>query len=96
LIATIAPAASIRRQDRIGSSAPVGVPVASTSSSRGPQSGQAIGWAWKRRSAGSSYSRRQAGHIGKPAMVVASRSYGNAVMMVKRGPQLVHVTKGCR
>ncbi len=36
--------------------------------------GQAIGWAWKRRSPGSSYSARQAAHIGKPAMVVSGRS----------------------
>ncbi len=30
---------------------------------RGPHSGQAFGWAWKRRSRGSSYSAWQAGHI---------------------------------
>ena len=73
-----------------------GASPGTASSSRGPQSGQAIGWAWKRRSAGSVYSARQARHIGKPAMVVAVRSYGSPVMMVNRGPQLVHVMKGCR
>ena len=40
----------------------------------GPQAWQALGWAWKRRSAGSSYSRWHAGHIVKPPMVVAARS----------------------
>jgi hypothetical protein len=38
----------------------------------------------------------QAGHIANPAIVVASRSYGRPVMMVKRGPQLVQVTNGWR
>ncbi len=38
------------------------------------QTGQAIGWAWKRRSAGSSYSARQAEHSAKPAIVVRTRS----------------------
>ena len=42
----------------------------------GPQSGQAFGWAWKRRSRGSSYSARQRAHISKPAIVVSGRSYG--------------------
>ena len=42
--------------------------------SDGPQSGHALGWAWKRRSAGSSYSAWQAGHISKPAIVVSGRS----------------------
>ena len=53
-------------------------PAASSSGivSRGPQSGQAIGSAWKRRSPGSSYSRRQAAQSGKPAIVVRARSYG--------------------
>ena len=45
-----------------------------TSASRGPQSGQQIGWAWKRRSAGSAYSAAQSAHIGKPAIVVVGRS----------------------
>jgi hypothetical protein len=55
-----------------------------------------MGWAWKRRSAGSSYSARQAGHIGNAAIVVAGRSYGSRSMMVNRGPQLVQVMNGCR
>ena len=38
--------------------------------------GQAFGWAWKRRSAGSWYSAPQAAHIAKPAIVVSGRSYG--------------------
>ena len=42
--------------------------------SRGPHAGQAFGWAWKRRSAGSSYSAGQAAHIVKPAIVVSGRS----------------------
>ena len=40
----------------------------------GPQSGQAVGWAWKRRSAGSAYSAAQAGQSGKAAMEVFGRS----------------------
>ena len=47
---------------------------AATIRTRGPQTGQAFGCAWKRRSAGSSYSARQAAHIVKPAMVVRARS----------------------
>ncbi len=53
----------------------------------GPHAGQAVGWAWKRREAGSSYSCWQASHSGKSAMVVPGRSYGRPVTMVKRGPQ---------
>ena len=49
-------------------------PLASTSRARGPQSGQAFGWAWKRRSAGSSYSARQRSHISNAAIVVSGRS----------------------
>ena len=41
---------------------------------RGPQAGHAFGWAWKRRSSGSAYSRAHAGHIRNPAIVVAGRS----------------------
>ena len=37
----------------------------SPSQARGPQAGQAFGCAWKRRSDGSSYSRRQSAHIAK-------------------------------
>ena len=40
----------------------------------GPQSGHALGSAWKRRSAGSSYSARQRSHIANPAIVVVARS----------------------
>ena len=42
----------------------------------GPHAGQAFGWAWKRRSPGSSYSRWHAAHITNPAIVVDGRSYG--------------------
>ncbi len=59
--------------------------------SRGPQTGQAIGSAWKRRSVGSSYSRRQSSHSGKPAMVVFGRSYGTSRTIVKRGPHWVQL-----
>src|SRR5438876_225708 len=38
----------------------MGVPLPSSRRRRGPQAGQAVGWAWKRRLAGSSYSARQA------------------------------------
>ena len=41
--------------------------VAADQPGPGPQSGQALGWAWKRRSAGSSYSARQRPHISKPS-----------------------------
>ncbi len=40
----------------------------------GPQFGQQTGWAWNRRSAGSSYSRAQSAHIAKGAIVVDARS----------------------
>ena len=36
----------------------------------GPHAGHAIGWAWKRLSEGSIYSRPQSGHIMKPRIVV--------------------------
>ena len=54
------------------------------------------GLGWKRRSAGSVYSRSQPAHSGNPAIVVFARSYGRAVTMVKRGPQCVQVMNGCR
>ena len=41
---------------------------------RGPQAGQAMGWASKRRSSGSVYSREQSGQRGKQAMEVVARS----------------------
>ena len=40
----------------------------------GPQAGQAVGWAWKRRSRGSWYSRAQSGQRVKPAMEVCGLS----------------------
>jgi hypothetical protein len=43
---------------------------------------------------GSSYSLRQAGHIGKAAIEVRSRSYGREDTIVKRGPQFVQLVKG--
>src|ERR1019366_7754288 len=61
--------------------------------SAGPHAGQAFGCAWKRRSAGLSYSERQRSHITKSAMVVCGRSYGISRMMVYRGPQLVQLVK---
>ena len=50
-------------------------PAGSRQVSRGPHSGQALGWAWKRRSDGSSYSARQAAHI-----VEAGHGRGRAVV----------------
>ena len=44
------------------------------SAASGPQFGQQTGWAWKRRSAGSAYSRAHSAHIAKAAIVVAARS----------------------
>ncbi len=69
LTATIAPPTSACAAAATGSAV-----QAPTSRTRGPHSGQALGWAWKRRLAGSRYSARQAGHIWKPAMVVFGRS----------------------
>ena len=72
-----AAAEGVRRRGRAragpsATTAPVGVAPASC----GPQTGHALGWAWNRRSAGSSYSAWHAGHIVNPAIVVAGRSYG--------------------
>ena len=53
-----------------------------------------MGSAWKRRSAGSSYSLRQASHSGNARIVVRSRSYGSDSMIVKRGPQSVQLMNG--
>ena len=98
LTATIAPSRSARAAASTGSRASArrrpSPPPAYTSRTRGPQSGQAFGWAWKRRSAGSSYSARQAAHISKPAIVVFGRSYGTSRTIVKRGPQLVQFVNG--
>ncbi len=62
----------------------------------GPQVGQHVGWAWNRRSAGSSYSAAHGPHIGKPAMVVDGRSCGTSFTIVKRGPQFVQLMNGYR
>ena len=59
---------------RIAPARSISTAASSGSDSRGPQAGQAIGSAWNRRSDGSSYSRRHATHIGKPAIVVFGRS----------------------
>jgi hypothetical protein len=48
----------------------------------GPQSAHAVGWAWKRRERGSSYSAWQAVHRGKSDIVVKGRSYGGPVTIV--------------
>ena len=50
------------------------LPRARVHASCGPHRGHALGWAWNRRSDGSSYSAWHAGHIVKPAIVVAGRS----------------------
>ena len=85
------PAASTASRARSSANDP---PPAYASRTRGPQSGQAFGWAWKRLSAGSSYSARQAGHMSKPAIVVCGRSYGTSRTIVKRGPQAVQFVNG--
>ena len=83
LMATIAAAAAAPRRRR-----------RTPASTRGPHAGQAFGWAWKRRSRGSSYSAWHAAHITKPAIVVDGRSYGTPVTIVNRGPQLVQLMNG--
>ena len=55
--------------------------------SRGPQAGQPLVWAWKRRLLGSAYSEAQAAQRGKEASAVWRRSKGRARWMLKRGPQ---------
>ena len=50
------------------------VPGRVRSVSRGPQAGQQVGWAWKRRSPGSWYSAAHGSHIANAAMVVIGRS----------------------
>jgi hypothetical protein len=71
-----------------------GAAAPALSRARGPHTGHALGCAWKRRSAGSSYSARHAGHMTNPAIVVSGRSYGTPRTIVKRGPQLVQLTNG--
>jgi hypothetical protein len=53
-----------------------------------------VGWAWKRRFFGSSYSARHSGQSAKAAIVVFGRSYGSARTMEARGPQCVQLMKG--
>ena len=69
-------------------------PNLSSNRTLGPQTGQALGWAWKRRSEGSWYSRSHAGHISKEDIVVVARSYGTARAIVNLGPQLVQLVNG--
>src|SRR5256885_329109 len=94
--ATIEPARSAAAAARTDASpaAATGRPAASISATLGPHSGHAFGWAWKRRSRGSSYSARHAAHIAKPAIVVSGRSYGTPRTIVNRGPQSVQLTNG--
>ncbi len=86
--ATMPPAAIVRTQaasaSAAGASAP---PCMSLKASRGPQSGHEMSCAWKRRSAGSAYSRAQAAQSGNAAIVVAGRSNGSAAVIACRGPQ---------
>ncbi len=90
----IAPARSSSPASRMGSAAGSAGGPGRSSHSRGPHAGQALGWAWKRRSAGSSYSAWHCAHIVKPAIVVSGRSYGTPRTIVKRGPQFVQLMKG--
>src|SRR5829696_1421363 len=97
LTATIAPAQIAAAAAATASGAPPSSAATAEASTRltlGPHAGHAFGWAWKRRSAGSSYSARQRSHIAKPAMVVSGRSYGTPRTMVNRGPQFVQLTNG--
>src|SRR3954451_7855303 len=96
--ATIAPArtpAAAARTDASPRAATGREPCdASSRSTDGPHAAHAFGWAWKRRSRGSSYSARHAGHISNPAIVVRGRSYGTPRTIVNRGPQSVQLTNG--
>ncbi len=62
LTATISPARNAAATSSIGRS------------SAGPHTGQHTGWAWNRRSPGSSYSARQSAHMTNDAIVVFGRS----------------------
>src|SRR6185503_7146986 len=65
LTASTAPSASRRAAAQMASSgaeSAIGDPSPSSSCAAGPQAGHAFGWAWKRRSPGSWYSRRDASH----------------------------------
>jgi hypothetical protein len=68
------PAPISRAATSIGSSSASVSPAAVTAVSEGPHTGQAFGWAWKRRSDGSSYSRWHAGHIWNRTIDVLARS----------------------
>lgn len=74
LIATISPSRMRRRASAIASRARAGTPWGSWRLRCGPQAGQALGSAWKRRLPGWAYSAAQAGHCSKPAMLVRARS----------------------
>ena len=77
LTATISPARSdATAAPRASSPDDTSSPVGRRQASAGPQAGQAFGWAWKRRSPGSSYSAWHGAHIANRAIVVAARSYG--------------------
>ncbi len=73
LMATMRPSRSSASVPAMASPA-IARPCASTKASAGPQAGQALGSAWKRRSSGSRYSRRHSAHCAKPAMLVCARS----------------------
>src|SRR4051812_50127806 len=96
--ATIAPARIAAAAARTDGSprAATGSPSrdASSSSTDGPHAGHAFGWAWKRRSRGSSYSARHAAHIRNPAIVVSGRAYGTPRTIVKRGPHAGRLVNG--
>ena len=76
--ATTPPLASARLADSIAvavESSSVGTLAGcSENQTRGPHAGHAFGCAWKRRFAGSSYSRSHSEHIGNRLMVVCGRS----------------------
>ncbi|OIQ72279.1 hypothetical protein GALL_460950 [mine drainage metagenome] len=73
LIATMPPA-RIRRSVSATGSPAMAPPRASRRIRRGPQAGQQLVSAWKRRSPGSRYSRAHAGHSGNGARLVLARS----------------------
>src|SRR5271168_1568990 len=91
LTATTAPAASACWVAASAVSDPLTGPDCDQNHSDGPQSGQAMGCAWNRRSAGLWYSAAHRSHMVNADMVVAGRSYGNSRMTVNRGPQFVQV-----
>src|ERR1700753_48470 len=72
----------------------MGLSSSLSSMRRGPQAGQHVGWAWKRRSAGSWYSAAHRSHMVKGAIVVSGRSDGTARTMVYRGTKLVQLMNG--